>query len=720
MAKAIPFPDHATLLDAHLARLELRLQAEIALRRREARAFGGGALAVVSDADPDALLAEAESAEESIAARLRVTDREAVPLPFLALLERFGLDRFERDVLLLALAPSLDLRFSQLYALVRDHPGRAELDVDLALAVCARDLATRIRYRRYFAPDAPLLTNALIALDRRRVELGDSFLSLHLRLPQRVLGWLLGDTNLDSALRTFATLVEPEVSFQDVILPPEILESVTSLVERHPEYLRTLEETGLARAISYGRGVVLLFVGPPGTGKTLTAQAVARHLGKRLLLVDPRQIFDLRRPVDDNLQDLFREARLQNAVVFFDECEAVFAHRATGNAAVSLVLSAIEHYDGIVVLATNLPELLDHALDRRVLHRFVFEPPTASQRERIWQRHLPPGIAVADDVDLDDLGKNFEFTGGYIKNAVLVAVNRALGRPERPIRLTQEDLDHAARTQLRARLNEYAERHLTRLKLGDLILPPETAGQVQEILNAARARSIVLHEWGFGDKLTKGRGLSALFDGDSGTGKTHCAEILASELGLTLYRIQVANVVSKYIGETEKNLERVFKEADQQHCLLLFDEADALFSQRTDVKSSNDKYANMEVNVLLELMERYEGIVVLTTNLKKGIDKAFERRITFKVNFPFPEPEYRERIWRHHLPARAPIAEDIDTRVLARSFELSGGSIKNATLRAAYRAASDRRRIEMHDFLESAKTECQASGKLYRIYEPED
>ena len=717
-----PYTNHLELLEDHLGRLERRLRALVVRRRQEAAAIGGGAMLSMpelSEADPDALEAEAAVAEDAIARRLAITGRD-VRLPIREIAERFELDGFERDVVLLALAPSLDLRFGRYFGLLRDNPFKAELDVDLALGLAGGGLADRVRNRRYFAADSRLVRHHVIALDRHRVEMGDSFLSLSLRLPHRVLGWLLGEDNLDDALQGFVKLLEPDVSFDQVVLPPEVQGSILAMVRSHPEYLKTLKETGLDKTISYGRGVVLLFVGAPGTGKTMCAKAVAQALGKRLLLVDPLQIFDMKRPVEDNLSDLFREARLQDAVVFFDECEGLFAHRATGNPQVSLILSAIEHYDGVVVLSTNLPQLLDESLDRRVLYRVVFEPPTTSLRRRIWEVHLPPGVRLAPDVNLDELAKLFEFTGGYIKNAVLVAINRALLRPERPVVLSHEDLDVAARTQMRARLNEYAERHVTRLRLGDLILPEETASQVREILDAARSRSIVFQEWGFGDKLSKGKGLSALFDGDPGTGKTHCAEILAAELGLTLYRIQVGNVVSKYIGETEKNLQRIFKEADSGHCLLLFDEADSLFSQRTDVKTSNDKYSNMEINVLLELMERYEGLVVLTTNLKKGIDKAFERRLSYKIYFPFPEPEFRERIWQHLIPAKAPVAGDLDFRILARSFELSGGSIKNAIIRAAYRAAAARRPMTMGDFTEAAKQECQAAGKLYRLIQDED
>ncbi len=652
---------------------------------------------------------EAEAA--TVAARLAEHSHEG--LPFAALCQRFALDSRARDLLLIALAPSLDARFSRYYALADETLRRPEPTVDLCLSLWSHGLAEHLALRAAFAPTSPLFAHHLVSLDRRRMEHGESFLGLALRVHERVLGWVLGEHDLDASLRGFTNLVEPTGGLDTVVLPDGAESALRSLIDHHAELPAALEAAGLSERIPYGRGLVVLFVGPSGTGKTLAAKAVAHELGKRVLLVDPQQVYDSRRPVEDNLANVLREARLQDAVVFFDECEALLASRLAGGAHTATVLSAIEHYDGVVILATNLPQLLDEAVDRRVLVRVVFDAPNVAQRRRIWEAHLPP--ALRGELSLDRLSRDHELTGGAIKNAVLVALTRSLEGDARPPRLDHADLHDAARSQRRARLSEFAEKTPTPLRLEDLILPPDTDVQVREILAAARSRSVVFEDWGFAKKLSKGRGLSALFDGEPGTGKTLSAEIMAAELGLVLYRVNVANVVSKYIGETEKNLTRIFDEAGQAHCLLLFDEADALFGQRTDVKSVNDKYANMEINVLLQLVERYEGIVVLTTNLKKGIDKAFERRLSYKVYFPFPDAEYRERIWKQLLPDEAPVAKDVDFWVLGQSFELSGGSIKNALVRAAYRAAAAVRPIAMNDLVDAAKYECAAAGKLYRL-----
>ena len=713
--KVPAYKNHLELLSDHLRRLELVLKQKIIERETHTHGLPNFESFSKNVANPETLERDIRSITEKITTATAQTKRVEGQLPLMDIVERFGLDDFERDVLLLALAPALDKQFGRYFGWLRSDAIRQTLDVDVALSLRCSDLADRIEMRRYFSATAPLVKNQLIALDRHRLESGDSFLSLGIRLPQRILGWLLGEDNLDESLQAFTKLLESDVSLDQVVLSDSAKQAILTMISNHSEFVEALNEWKIDEKLTYGRGVVLLFAGPPGTGKTMTAKAIARELNKRLLLVDPQQVFDLKRPIEDNLTDIFREAKLQDAIVFFDECEGLFLHRGNGNQNLSLILSAIEHHDGMIILSTNQPEWLDPALDRRVLYRIEFEEPSISLRRQIWERHLPPSVPLAEDVDLDRLSRTFEFSGGYIKNAVLVAINRALMRDKRPAEITQEDFEDAARSQQRSKLQQFADRHRTPLRLDDLILPTETKNQVREILDAARSRSVVLQEWGFGQKFTTGRGLSALFDGEPGTGKTLCAEILAAELGLPLYRIQVSSVVSKYIGETEKNLTRIFQEASQSQCVLLFDEADSLFSRRTDVKTVQDRYANMEINVLLQLMERYEGLVLLTTNLKHSIDKAFERRLSFKINFPFPESEYRARIWKHLIPPAAPIAEGIDFELMADAFELSGGSIKNAMIRAAYRAAARSSKINMDDISAAAKQECAAAGKLYRV-----
>jgi AAA+ superfamily predicted ATPase len=360
-------------------------------------------------------------------------------------------------------------------------------------------------------------------------------------------------------------------------------------------------------------------------------------------------------------------------------------------------------------------EHVDPRLITRAQATLHLRLPRASLRAEIWRRTLA-NDRLARSVDVERLGRRFGLLPGSIRNAVATARRfaRAEGETGHAALLT-EDLERGAALQIRHRLDSLAERVSAALSLDDVILEEPVMAQVQDVLDAARVRETVFEEWGFGARQPRGRGLSILFDGEPGTGKTLCAEVLAAELGLPLFRVSMADVLSKWVGETEKNLKRVFAEARGSHAILLFDEADALFSQRVEVKQAHDRFANMEVNTLLQLMESHDGICVLTTNLKSGIDKAFERRLSFVLHFPFPDEDLREQLWKHHLIKEAPVADDADAYDLARYFELSGGSIRNAVIKAAYRAAAREQSITMNDLIEGAKAECVAAGKLYRI-----
>jgi SpoVK/Ycf46/Vps4 family AAA+-type ATPase len=711
-----PYPNDLEYLGDALAALRLRCRLRAAALEAEGL-IARDPIAAVSGQEIDvaAVSAELAAVQATLAARLAAGEE---PPALVGLQATFGLDDFERDVLLLALAPALDGTFLGVYGRLKGQSYRHALDIDVALAVLADGFEDRVRRRQAFTPNGRLLQQNLLLVGRGHGDQGDDFLSLELRLPGRLVTLLLGLPGDDASLHSFSRLIEPGGSLARVVLPPADKHRIVELVERHGAYLGALDAWGLSEAIPYGRGLIMLFSGPSGTGKTLTARAVASHLGRRLLLVDTARLTDSQRGFERNVDNLLREARLQNAVLFFDECEALFspAQRATG--LLPALLTALERFDGVVILATNVPGALDTALDRRILYRVDFEIPTPTLREAIWRVHLPERLPLAADVDVAYLGRRYEFAGGYIKNAVLLAAGQAASRTVaagQTSPLTQADLMAAAHAQLRSRLNRYADREIAELRLEDLILEEDVKGQIIEIIEAVASQQIVFREWGFGRKFNKGKGLSALFDGEPGTGKTLSAEIIAAELGMTLFRVNVANVTSKYIGETEKNLTKVFAEARSAQSVLLFDEADSLFSKRVEVKHSNDRFANMEIGVLLQLIERYDGLVILTTNLKTSIDPAFERRLSFKLNFPFPEADTRAHIWEQLLPAEAPLDDDIDYAELGKCFELSGGSIKNAVLRAAYRAVAQGGKLSMRHFEEAAKRECQAAGKLYRL-----
>lgn len=239
----------------------------------------------------------------------------------------------------------------------------------------------------------------------------------------------------------------------------------------------------------------------------------------------------------------------------------------------------------------------------------------------------------------------------------------------------------------------------------DVVLPPAQKGLMRRACGHIRHQHRVYCEWGFDRKISYGRGLSILFAGAPGTGKTMCAQVMANQLNMEMYKINISQIVSKYIGETEKNLQAVFSEAKRSSCIIFFDECDALFGKRSEVKDSHDRNVNVEVAYLLQQIEEYDGVCILATNLIGNIDEAFMRRITYVIRFPFPDPAMRAEIYRRTIPADAPVSEDIDWDFLARRFELSGGHIKNIVLAGAFMAAGEGEPISMAHLLRAAVSE---------------
>ena len=659
----------------------------------------------------DDVLAGKSEAVATWRGRTRALDaRAGTVIPFVAMAREFELTQFEMDVIFFALAPSLDAGFKKKLTTLHQNFALPNVDVGLAVELFSASFSDKLDNRRAFLPAGRLVSNHLCELNPKpgaESQLQD----MTIVLPSRIVCHILdmpSDLNLDG----FSRLYWPDTTLEQVMMPERQMHSIMSIVGHYEQCLALKKQWHFEEIGGGGRNIVLLFTGPSGTGKTLMSQAIANTLKRPLLLVDAHEL-QARRSLEDNLDLLMREARLRRAVLLFDDCELIFASRTQGNRDLPLLLAALDAYEGLIILTTNIPTALDSALDRRITLQIDFDVLPTKLREQIWRLHLPKQLKLADDVDLHLLADKYEFSGGVIRNSVVVAMNRALAESgDGELVIDMKTLEEAAKTQIRNKIKKLADKTMTTLTLDDLVLPKKVKEQIRSLIASVRNRRTIFEEWGFGEKITKGRGICALFRGDSGTGKTLSAEIIANELGMTLYRVRIPAIISKYVGETEKNLEKCFREAAASGALLLFDEADSIFSKRTEVKDSNDRYSNMEVNLLLQEVERFEGIVILTTNLDAAIDDAFERRLNHKIDFPFPDARYRARIWKRLIPASAPVAGDIDFEMLGKDLELAGGNIKNSVVRAAYRAAERNIPIDM-DLLEAAGIqEYREMGKL--------
>jgi AAA+ superfamily predicted ATPase len=680
---------HARALLAELARLDRRLEAAVA-----AMEAGRPASA---ETDPYRGLYVTPDEAAALAARAAGAPAPYAPAPvddaggdedtrWARLRRDAGLTGVDAAILLVALAPELELKYERLYGYLQDDVTRRRPTVDLALQLVAPGWDERVAARARLAPSAPLLRHGLLRLVDDPAQREPPLLSRYLKPDPRVVDHLLGLDEPDPALRGVARVVEPAVGLDEVILPAELKATLARL------------------AGAAGHSALVYLQGPYGVGKRTTAEALCREAGAALVVADAARLAAGEAP-EAAVAAVGREALLRGATVLWEGFDALLADERA--ALRDAVLREAEGR-GVTFLAGEAPWEPADAPPGQAFYRVALGRPAHPERVRLWGAHLNgDGHAV----DVEALAGRFRFSGGQIRDAAATA--RALARVRDPGgALSMDDLFAACRLQSNPRLASLAQKVAPHHGWSDIVLPPDRQQQLREIVNSMKHRALVMHEWGFGRKLAMGKGLNALFAGPPGTGKTMAAGILARELGLDLYRIDLSTVVSKYIGETEKNLARIFTEAETSHAILFFDEADAMFGKRTEVRDSHDRYANLEVSYLLQRMEEYEGVVVLATNFRKNLDEAFVRRMQFTVDFPFPGERERLRIWEGVFPEALPREPGVQLEPLARRLELAGGNIRNVALAAAFLAADEGGLLGMRHLVRAARREYQKMGKV--------
>lgn len=611
-----------------------------------------------------------------------------------AIVQAFGLDRIDRAALLLSTGVALHRRTGTLLSEL-EHGCGPTCSVDCVFTFEELGLEARIEARTRFRPTAPLFANDLLDLGMgHRYKHPEQLLDASLSVTARGLELVLGNRDLAEEMEIFSTLEVPRTSFEQLVLPPADRVRLLSVLAYAGRVRDVYDEWGINEVVCGARGLLFMFTGAPGTGKTSTAHAVAHQLGRRVLNVDI-PTFIGHSDAARFLPGLFREARLHDAILFFDECEMLFGTRRNGNMLMTLLLSELDRFEGIAVLATNLPEQLDPALDRRVRVRIDFGRPDAISRAAIWRLHLPPNAVLAADVDVDALSRRFDLSGGYIRNAVLNAVAAAVSEaPAAPV-LRQRHLDTAARDQAvrPAAQNGSGEAQEPRATLADVYLPAVEAQLVREMVAAAGVRRTVFDRWGIAARQSGGRGIIALFYGPPGTGKTLCAEAIAGELSRPLLRVTLPSVLSKWVGEAERNLAQAFANAALNEAVLLLDEIDGLLMARGEGRAS--RHDDSIVNTLLDLLDRHDGVVVLCTNRPDVLDCALTRRLSWQIGFRLPDAAARTAIWQQTVPATATGDQRLDMAALGARYALSGGQIRTAAIRAASRAAAQGRTIDI-------------------------
>ncbi|WP_166026617.1 ATP-binding protein [Streptomyces chilikensis] len=590
--------------------------------------------------------------------------------PLDALVSCFGLTSFERDLILLTAADELDPTTAARCAAACGDPQRAYPTFSLALAALAEPHWSAL------TPVAPLRRWRIVETDDE-----SRLTTSRLRLDERILHFLLGSPYLDTRLHG---------RLRRVPVPEQLPPSYDLAASRVAE--------GWSTATAPDAPLLVEVTGGDLRSRADIAAAAAARSGLGLYAMGAEDV-----PTDpaerDRLARLWqREAILLPAALLVESGELDRDQRAAAEA--FLAGAAVP-----VVVSSEDPLRTERAHGARVTVPHLDD----DEQTELWAQAFQP-VADLGENELRSLVAQFQLPPHVVRSAA-TAVRRRLPDEDEPdaARLAwQAGLEEArvGMDQLGRRIEPQAGWH-------DLVLHERQLSVLREIVAHVRQRAIVHQEWGFAGTLRRGLGVTAMFAGGSGTGKTLAAEVMAKELGLDLFVIDLSQVVSKYIGETEKNLRRVFDAAERGGALLLFDEADALFGKRSEVKDSHDRYANLEVSYLLMRMEAYRGLAVLTTNMKQALDTAFLRRIRFVVDFPFPAEHERAEIWRRVIPSRTPV-KGIDPDLLAQ-LTVAGGSIRNIALSGAFLAAEEGDRLQMRHMLAAARTEYQ---KLERSLTP--
>jgi ATP-dependent 26S proteasome regulatory subunit len=649
-----------------------------------------------------ALRRQLEARHQDIAAKQAGSLARGTFLALPSLAQRFGLSPFEVQTLVICLAPELQRKYDQFYAYLQDDITRKKPSVDLVLDLLCESENTRWYARTLFADNGALIRWGLLhKTEDRQSPSGSSGLAQFLKLDQSVLQYILGNYRLDGRVTDVATLLHPTSDVDQVLIEPTLKAQVQRLVQSH-----------LAQPPTETRSMALYFQGPYGAGQRELALALCGGHQRPLLYLDLGRLLARENDVTPLLRLVGREALLQGAALFFDRVDMVWQEGGQAQALMPLLARVIEESGGLTFLAGEHPWSLKALLQGVVFHTLLLPVPDVPVRQDAWQRSLGRLSPQSDPTWPARLASQFRLTPGQILDAAAWAENTRIMRGG-SAELTLADLYAACRDQSNQKLAELALKIDPRYSWEDIVLPADRLDQLKEICSQVTHRYRVFGEWGFDRKLSHGKGLSVLFAGLSGTGKTMAAEVMAHDLQVDLYKIDLSAVVSKYIGDTEKNLSRIFQEAETSNAVLFFDEADALFGKRTEVSDAHDRYANIETSYLLQKMEEYEGIVILATNLRENLDDAFIRRMRFIVEFPFPDATSRQKIWLTHFPSQAPVSPDIDYAWLARQFQVTGGHIKNIVLNAAFFAAANGGVIGMEQVLRGAKREFEKIGKLW-------
>ncbi len=607
----------------------------------------------------------------------------------------FDLTKFEEICIVICLAIEVDPRYGKIFSYLQDNAYHGKVTIGLILNILCLSLKEKMLARSVFT-DKTNLTKYLIRVIDNLKDNSSPFISRTLKLDDRIVNHILEINRFDSKISNVCRYYFPQNELINAYQCEETIGKVISFVKR----LQTKER-------SFDKSLVIYFYGPPGTGKRTTALGVCDKVSHRMIEIDMKNLLQKENDFDESIWLLGREALLNKAILCFINFDSLFEHNDANKFKLNELFKMLKTLCPLTFLTGE--RQWTSVIDFPFID-VEFKVPDEAQRVKVWEE-LSQKYCIDEDVNLYEISSKFNFSQAQIKSSLDTAKYFSCFCDE-SLSLTSDSIHKACHVHSNQSLINTAQKLSSKYEWDDLVLPIFQKKQLRDVCNQLKYRNVVLGEWGFGGKLSRGKGLNLLFSGPSGTGKTMAAEVMAKELKLELYRIDLSQIVSKYIGETEKNLNKIFSEAQTSNAILFFDEADALFGKRSDVKDAHDRYANIEVAYLLQKMEEYQGISILATNFKNNLDEAFTRRIQVLVDFPIPDEENRKLIWKNMLPKQAPVSSDVDLEFLSRSFGITGGDIKNIVLNAAFFAAASNTEICMEHFIKAMGQELIKIGRV--------
>ncbi len=658
---------------------------------------------VITDAEVDHLLGARDGGDDtlyagSLLAPLLEYSEARTKLDHLCRV--FALDAFEIEALLACLVPEIDRRFDRLFAYLNDDLTKSRPTIDTLLRMLASSPEHLPLQRRLMA-DSTLLRLGLLVCDDRRAPRNGMF-----RVADGVVRYLLDYDGVDERIARLRADRDAPALARKLWRARDAAGTVAAALA---DLFGTLDERS---ATGEDTGTVVVLRGRAGSGRAHALDLACQRAGVGRIDLDARKFKAFAGEVADLTIAALRDARLHGLVVAIHHADALVTEADAQDECCAAIRSWLRVYGGCVVLCAEESLPCPLWFPTAVSTELELPPLAIGERETAWSLALADTTVWPEDTVASiarALASKFRLTEAEIAVAV--------GQARAPLAAASDD-DERARIlhdvvgrSAAPRLHRLTDAVATRHSLKDLVLPEDRMSLIDDIVRRVQHRRTVMEDWSFDDLSPRGKGLIALFHGASGTGKTMAADAVAHSLRMRLFRIDLAGVVSKYIGETEKNLRTIFDEADRMDSVLFFDEADALFGKRSDVKDAHDRYANIEINYLLQRVENFSGIAVLATNKRDHIDEAFLRRIHISIEFPMPQAPERLRLWRRSFPKNAPLCPQIDWDFLARRFEFSGGTIRNAALSAAFLAAESGGEIGMRELVNAVRIEIVKSGR---------